>query len=325
MKTEFLKKIRRIAVIVVVAMSLLLLTACGGNGEKDAFAAFSGEWAADVSSYNGILIHEDGSWELYKNGGLYSTGELDYHSEDDSVWISPDNNTQWSRLSIEDDGSLYAAPIGYFLPGEISLDDTPVEEEAWNEDTDDDWYDSGMEAESGDISEYAGMWEYVDEDVWILIYEDETWECLDAEGYAFQSGTVSVDSTGITFYSDDIDGELRFDRTLSGDLIETENGGMLVPADSIPVGDSIDITAYAGCWEYPDGTVLEIDNDTWYLYEADEYLMVAWGVVEFDADAAYLMNDEESSAVGAVYFDEDGDLIDSSGDVLTYLGLSIAE
>ena len=94
---------------------------------------------------------------------------------------------------------------------------------------------------------------------------------------------------------------------------------------SIPVGDSIDITAYAGCWEYPDGTVLEIDNDTWYLYEADEYLMVAWGVVEFDVDAAYLMNDEESSAVGAVYFDEDGDLIDSSGDVLTYLGLSITE
>ena len=49
------------------------------------------------------------------------------------------------------------------------------------------------------------------------------------------------------------------------------------------------------------------------------------GVVEFDVDAAYLMNDEESSAVGAVYFDEDGDLIDSSGDVLTYLGLSITE
>ena len=81
-------------------MSLLLLSACGGNGEKDAFAAFAGEWAADVSSYNGIVIHEDGSWELYKNGGLYSTGELDYHSDDDSVWISPDNNTQWSRLSI---------------------------------------------------------------------------------------------------------------------------------------------------------------------------------------------------------------------------------
>ena len=212
-------------------MSLLLLSACGGNGEKDAFAAFAGEWAADVSSYNGIVIHEDGSWELYKNGGLYSTGELDYHSDDDSVWISPDNNTQWSRLSIEDDGSLYAAPIGYFLPGEISLDDIPVEEEAWNEDTDDDWYDSGMEADSGDISDYVGLWEYVDEDVWIRIYEDETWECIDAQGNVFQSGTLSVDEAGVTFYMDGGDDTLHFDRTVRGDLINSEEDSMLVPAD----------------------------------------------------------------------------------------------
>ena len=83
-----------------------------------------------------------------------------------------------------------------------------------------------------------------------------------------------------------------------------------------------DISAYAGFWEYPDGTVLEIENDTWYLYEADEHMMIAWGPVEFDADAAYLMNDDGSSG-GVVYFDEDGDLIGSSGGVLTYLGLSI--
>ena len=321
MNTELMKRIRRITVIAVVVMSLLLLSACGGNGEKDAFAAFAGEWAADVSSYNGIVIHEDGSWELYKNGGLYSTGELDYHSEDDSVWISPDNNTQWSRLSIEDDGSLYAAPIGYFLPGEISLDYTPEAEKEWNENTSDDWHSSDMG--SGDISEYVGLWEYVDEDVWIQIYDDGTWECLDAEGYAFQFGTASVDSTGITFSSDDIDGSLRFDRTVSGDLIENGNDGMLIPADSIPFGDRGDISAYAGCWEYPDGTVLEIENDTWYLYEADEHMMIAWGPVKFDEDAAYLMNDDGSSGGGKVYFDVDGKLIDSSGYVLSYLGLSL--
>ncbi|MCI6886386.1 MAG: hypothetical protein MR868_03915 [Lachnospiraceae bacterium] len=152
----------------------------------------------------------------------------------------------------------------------------------------------------------------------------ETWECLDNQGNVFQFGTVSVDSTGITFNSDGIDESLRFDRTVSGDLIDAENGSMLVPADSIPFNDSGDISAYAGFWEYPDGTLLEIENDTWYLYEADEHMMIAWGPVEFDEDAAYLMNDDGSSGGGAVYFDEDGDLIDSSGDVLTYLGLSIA-
>ena len=72
----------------------MLTAACGKKSEKDAFAAFAGIWAADTSSYDGLIIDEDGNWELYKDGGLYSSGELDYHSEDDSVWISPKNNTQ---------------------------------------------------------------------------------------------------------------------------------------------------------------------------------------------------------------------------------------
>ena len=41
--------------------------------------------------------------------------------------------------------------------------------------------------------------------------------------------------------------------------------------------------------------------------------------MQFDEDACYLMNDDGSSG-GMVYFDEDGDLIDSSGDVLTFIG-----
>ena len=86
--------------------------------------------------------------------------------------------------------------------------------------------------DGADFSEYVGLWQWAGENVWIQIYDDETWECLDNQGNAFQSGTLSVDSTGITFYSDDIDETLRFDRTVSGDLIESGNDGMLVPADT---------------------------------------------------------------------------------------------
>ncbi|MGN1129269.1 MAG: hypothetical protein ACI4T6_10015, partial [Candidatus Flemingiibacterium sp.] len=231
MKTELMKRIRRIAVIAVVVMSLLLLTACGGKSEKDAFAAFAGEWAADVSSYNGIVIHEDGSWELYKNGGLYSTGELDYHSEDDSVWISPDNNTQWSRLSIEEDGSLYAAPIGYFLLGEISLDYTPEAEEEWNENTSDDWYGSDMG--SVDISEYVGLWEHVGENLWLCIYDDATWSFFNDQEDVIASGTLTADEFGVTLCFDGSGDEMRLDVAVSGDLLDGENNGTLVPADKI--------------------------------------------------------------------------------------------
>lgn len=74
-------------------------------------------------------------------------------------------------------------------------------------------------------------------------------------------------------------------------------------------------------WEYPDGTILQIDDDWWwYLYEADEYTPLVGGPVEFDEDAAYLMNDDGSSSGGKVYFDEDGNLIESNY-VLTYIGM----
>ena len=41
--------------------------------------------------------------------------------------------------------------------------------------------------------------------------------------------------------------------------------------------------------------------------------------MEYDEEAAYLMNADGSSAGGKVYFDEDGDLIESDY-VLTWLG-----
>ena len=77
--------------------------------------------------------------------------------------------------------------------------------------------------------------------------------------------------------------------------------------------------AYLGFWEYPDGTILEINGKKWNLYESAESAPFACGPVEFDEDAAYLMNEDGSSGGGKVSFDENNNLIDS-GDVLTYLG-----
>lgn len=77
--------------------------------------------------------------------------------------------------------------------------------------------------------------------------------------------------------------------------------------------------AYQGFWEYPDGTILEINEEGWNLYTADEPTPFAGGPVEYDEEAAYLMNADGTSDGGRAYFDEDGNLIES-GNVLTYHG-----
>ena len=80
--------------------------------------------------------------------------------------------------------------------------------------------------------------------------------------------------------------------------------------------------AYQGFWEYSDGTILEISDEGWNLYEAGELAPFAGGPVKYDEEAAYLMNDDGSSGGGKVYFDEEGRLIDF-GNVLTYHGESL--
>ena len=86
-------------------------------------------------------------------------------------------------------------------------------------------------------------------------------------------------------------------------------------------------TDYQGFWAYPDGTVLEISDEGWnlYTYKADELTVSASGPVKYDEGAAYLMNDDGSSGGGKVNFDEEGNLIDSGGDVLTFLGLYFSD
>lgn len=77
--------------------------------------------------------------------------------------------------------------------------------------------------------------------------------------------------------------------------------------------------AYGGYWQYPDGTVLEIRGEEWYLYEdnGDGATVFANGPVEYDEEAAYLMNEDGSSGGGKVTLDENNNLVDS-GTVLTH-------
>ena len=88
--------------------------------------------------------------------------------------------------------------------------------------------------DGADFSKYVGLWQWADESLWLNICEDESWTMLDDEDNIVHAGSLWLSETGITFYSDDFDGALHFDRTVDGDLIESENDGMLVLVDSIP-------------------------------------------------------------------------------------------
>ena len=71
--------------------------------------------------------------------------------------------------------------------------------------------------------------------------------------------------------------------------------------------------AYQGYWQYPDGTVLEIRGETWYLYvdNGDGVDVSASGPMAYDEEAAYMMNADGSSGGGKVSLDENNNLVDS--------------
>ena len=91
---------------------------------------------------------------------------------------------------------------------------------------------SAVPADEGDPSDYTGLWEYPDENLWLRIYEDATWEFVNDQEDVIEYGTLWADENGVTLHFDGSGDTLQLDRSVSGDLINSVNGGMLFPAES---------------------------------------------------------------------------------------------
>ena len=234
-----MKKWKKYAGLLLAAVLCLSLTACGGSDEPVDDDPVGDDWrSSGVVVGSGTITHEgEGSVKVLvtvdENSAAFYRDEPEqilFDSVSFPVTIS-DAQESFDGISFDDidgDGESDVSLGFVYAPGDsISLiwiwD--PEERYVFREDL------SVLTTNSGDIREYVGLWEYVDEEVWIRIYEDETWECIDAQGNVFQSGTLSVDEAGVTFYMDGGDDTLHFDRTVSGDLINSEEDSMLVPAD----------------------------------------------------------------------------------------------
>ena len=84
-----------------------------------------------------------------------------------------------------------------------------------------------------DLSEYVGLWEYQGENLWLRIREDATWEFVNDQDEVIEYGTLWVDEYGITLHFDGSGDTLQLDRTVSGDLIDSVNGGTLLPVEGL--------------------------------------------------------------------------------------------
>ena len=92
---------------------------------------------------------------------------------------------------------------------------------------------SGGDLSGDDLSEYVGLWEYQGENLWLRIREDATWEFVNDQDDVIEYGTLWVDENGVTLHFDGSGDTLQLDRTVSGDLIDSVNGGTLLPVEGI--------------------------------------------------------------------------------------------
>lgn len=92
---------------------------------------------------------------------------------------------------------------------------------------------SAVTNDTGDVSDYVGLWEYVGENFWLRIYDDSTWEFVNDQDEVIEYGSLWVDEAGITLFFDGTGDVMQLDRTVSGDLIDSVNGGTLIPVEEI--------------------------------------------------------------------------------------------
>ena len=343
--TKILKKHLALLLAVVLCLSL---AACG-ESEGIVEGPVGDDWrVTGVVVDSGTITHEgegsvrvlvtvDESWAAFYRD---EPEQILFDSVSFPVTI-PDAQEAFDGISFDDidgDGESDVSVSFVYGPGDsISLiwiwD--PEERYVFQEDL--------SVLSSGGISDYVGLWEYVNEDTWIRIYEDETWECFDAQGNVFQSGTAVVDSTGITFYSDDFEETLHFDRTASGDLIDSESDSMLVPAYDVQFEDDLntgsggdlpglsegDYSVFQGVWlcdtnDQFDFMDVNADGD-WDLYSNGD--VIDNGYFWYDpAECVTYVYSSNDEGVDDGRIDLDGEQLDiSTLGSFHYLGRSASE
>ncbi|MGN0404586.1 MAG: hypothetical protein ACI4F1_05145 [Bariatricus sp.] len=292
---NLLKKHLALLLAVILCLSLV---ACGGSDEP--VEPVGDDWrSSGVVVGSGTITHE-GEGSVHVLVTVDENSAAFYRDEAEQILFDsvsfpmtiPDAQEYFDGISFDDingDGESDVSVGFVYGPGDstslIWIWD-PEERYVFQEDL------SVLTTNSGGISDYVGLWEYVGEDLWVRICEDETWELINDEGRGFTAGTVvSVDSTSITLYYEETGDVIYFERTASGDLIDSENDGMLVPAYDVQFEDD----SYEGLR----GDASGLSKDDYSVYQ---------GVWLCDTDSQFDFIDINAEGDWEIY--SNGDVID---------------
>lgn len=222
--------------IPVLAMALCLSLAACGNSDDVA----GEDWrTTGVVVGSGTITHDSESVDVLVTVDPNSAAF--YRDQEEQVLFDsvsfpmniPDVEQSFNAISFDDmDGDGESDVLVSFIhengdATELAWIWDPVERYVFREDL------STVTLSGGDLSEYVGLWEYQGENLWLRIHEDATWEFVNDQDDVIEYGTLWVDENGVTLHFDGSGDTLQLDRIVSGDLIDSVNGGTLLPVEGI--------------------------------------------------------------------------------------------
>ena len=222
--------------IPVLAMALCLSLAACGNSDDVA----GDDWrTTGVVVGSGTITHDGESVDVLVT--VSESSAAFYRDQEEQVLFDsvsfpmniPDAEQSFNAISFDDmDGDGESDVLVSFIhengdATELVWIWDPVERYVFREDL------STVTLSGGDLSEYVGLWEYQGENLWLRIHEDATWEFVNDQDDVIEYGTLWVDENGVTLHFDGSGDTLQLDRTVSGDLIDSVNGGTLLPVEGI--------------------------------------------------------------------------------------------
>lgn len=231
-----MSKMKKLLALLLAAVFCLSMAACGGSADDVA----GDDWrVSGVVAGSGTITHDGESVDVLVT--ISPTSAAFYRDLPEQVLFDsvlfpmevPDAEQAFNAISFDDiDGDGESDVLVSFIHENNDLTELiwiwdPVERYVFRENL------STVTIDGGDIYEYVGLWEYQGENLWLRIYDDATWESVNDQEDVLEYGTLWVDEDGVTLSLDGSDDVLGLDRTGDGELIDSENGGLLLPVEEI--------------------------------------------------------------------------------------------
>ena len=222
--------------LVLAAALCLSLAACGGSRDDVA----GDDWrATGIVAGSGTITHDGDSVDVLVTVSESSAAfyrDLPEQVLFDSVLFPmtvPDAEQAFNAISFDDiDGDGESDVLVSFIHENGDTTELvwlwdPEARYVFREDL------STVTVGGGALDGFVGLWEYQGENLWLRIHDDAAWEFVNDQDDVIEYGTLWADESGVTLHFDGSGDVLRLDRTVSGDLTDTANGGLLLPVEDI--------------------------------------------------------------------------------------------